>query len=159
MRKIIISPRTPRKLFEFVARGEAATIEHGVGMGWKRHAVDAKAYRDATLGEAFRKGAEGRARIEMSLIGEKQPLAEAPGKIRLERADARLVDAFVMQRARGEAFDFAGIARRGDDKRAVVRNARNAPTPPFARLPAKLDDFGRRAFTLAPWRQHAARAP
>ena len=95
----------------------------------------------------------------MSLSREKQPFAEPPGQIGLERADLRLIDAFVMRSARRESFDFAGVAGRSDYKRPVARDTGNALRPPIDRLRAKRDNFGRRTFAFASRRQHAARAP
>ena len=89
---------------------------------------------------------------------EKKPLAKAPGEIRLERADARFVDALPCSRARRKPFDLAGIPRRRYNQRAVASD-RRVPRPPVDRLRAARDDALGGALALAMRREHAPGEP
>ena len=95
----------------------------------------------------------------MTLPGKEQALVEPPGKIRLERADARFARALETRGAPREALDLGNVARRGDHERALACNAGDMSIPPVDRTTAQFDYLVRRALALAAWREHAAGEP
>jgi len=121
--------------------------------------IPAKAQVDAGPAKRLGERAHRGARIDMAFAGEEEPAMEAPGKVRLERRNMRLVDALVAKGAGREPLDFAGVARRRYDQRAGAHDARRAARPPVDRAGAERDNLGRRAFAFAERREHAARKP
>ena len=106
------------QLREVGPRREAAAIDDHVRPPSEPLAILAKAHLGAEAAERVGERVHRGARVEMAFAGEEETFAEAPGEIRLERGDPRLVHPLMSARARGEAVDLADVARRRDDQRA-----------------------------------------
>src|SRR5439155_1929935 len=98
----------------------------------------------------------GRARLEMSLIPEIQPLSEPSGQVRLEPRDLCRGEALEMSGAGGELHEIRRIAPVRHHQRAVDERAGEALPPPGDTLGTEARDQGIGALQLAPGRQHAA---
>src|SRR5579863_185388 len=121
------------KIRERVPRAKAAAIEDRAALGELR-CIDAELNGDAESGEAIGEIMQRAAWVEMTFLSEEQASAESSGEVRLQRGDARFLDALVILGARCKAIDLAGVARRRDDQRAVAGDAGDAPLPPGDRL-------------------------
>ena len=139
--------------------GEAPAVDDNPAPRAEPLAVHAEAQIDPL------RGAGGSASARIAARGSTWPspakekaLTEAPGEVRLQRRDARLVDALMAGRARREALDLADVARRRNDQRALANDAGTRAAHQSMRLP-KLDHARGRALALAEGREHAARQP
>ena len=114
-----------------------------------------RAARDEALGERVHR----RARIEMALVGEEEPFAEAPGEIRLERGDrASSTRSWPDVRAAKRSIS---PASRGGATTSVPSRATpgtRASHQSIALWPSSTT-LARRALALAERREHAAREP
>ena len=136
-----------------VAGGEAAAVEHGTG-GLRRRDIEPD--RHAELVQPQGQGRQRRARVEMGLLGEEQPLREATGEVRLEPGDRGRVQAAVVAGAPGEALEVGLVAPLRQDEAAAAHGARMLLRPIGQGLAPELDHELLGTLPLAPGCEHPA---
>src|SRR5207237_491877 len=112
------------------------------------------AERGPELAEPRRERRERRARVEVRLFGEVEPVTETPGEVGLEGRNGLGTDALEVAGAAGKLGDLGGVAAMRHDQGAVHHGARKALLPPGDAFRAELRNEGPRALELAPGREH-----
>ena len=136
-----ISPFTPRKPAEFVARGIATAIDGPVRVVGQRRGVGLKPEFDVGHGEkAPDNRLKGDARIEMGLARKIQRAGKTTRQIGLKLGDAVGADLFKFPRASGKEIKLRLVPRRGDDKAAATLRHGNGLGPIGQRLHAEVSD-------------------
>src|SRR2546429_7998015 len=132
----------PAQVRKLPSCGEPGAIDYLPPGGTRRGGVDAVADGHSELPEPCGEPREGRARVEMSLIPEIQPLSEPSGQVRLGPRDLCRGEALETSGAGGELHEIRRIAPVRHPQRAVDERAGEALPPPGDTLRTEARDQG-----------------
>ena len=152
-------PLHPAQIRELSPCAEPGAIDDVAPAEEGARYLDAEADRGPELVEPRGERRERRARVEVRLFGEVEPVTEAPGEVGLEGRNGLGTDALEVAGAAGKLGDLGGVAAMRHDQRAVHHGARKALLPPGDAFRAELRNEGPRALELAPGREHPPRVP
>src|SRR6202035_4389526 len=149
----------PAQIRELAARGEPGAIDHRPPGEHRRRGFHAEADGNPEFPEPRCERRECRARVEMSLVPEIQPLTETTREVRFEARKVFRPEGLKMPGAAGKLGEIRRIAAMRHHQRAIDEGAGEALLPPGDTLRTEARDQWTAALQLTPRRQHAAREP